>query len=90
MSDTLDRPITVADIKSFITGKRIAGCPVCSHYDWAIKDDTRSIACECCGDTGQRQATSVGIIMLVCQNCGALEFHDRAVIAKWLDCHPRR
>jgi hypothetical protein len=23
--------------------------------------------------------------MIVCQNCGAIEFHDRSVIAKWLE-----
>lgn len=91
MTDILDRAITTAEIKSFISGKRIAGCPVCHHYDWQIKDETRSLSCECCGDeAGPGKPTKVGIIMLVCQNCGALEFHDRAVIARWLDCHPRR
>jgi hypothetical protein len=23
--------------------------------------------------------------MIVCNNCGAIEFHDRTIIAKWLD-----
>lgn len=90
MTDTLDRPISVAEIKSFISGKRIAGCSVCHHYDWRIKDDTRSLSCECASDTGHGETVKVGIIMLVCQNCGALEFHDRSVIVRWLDCHRGR
>jgi hypothetical protein len=27
--------------------------------------------------------------MVVCQNCGAIQFHDRTVVAKWLDCQRR-
>jgi uncharacterized protein YggL (DUF469 family) len=23
--------------------------------------------------------------MIVCQNCGAIEFHDRTIIGKWLE-----
>ncbi len=86
-----DRPLSVAEIRSFITGKRIAGCPVCNHYNWQIREGTTAIRCVC-AETEQTDvpaaATNVGIIMLVCQNCGAVEFHDRGVIVHWLDCHP--
>lgn len=86
-----ERKLSVAEIRSFITGKRIAGCPVCSHYNWDIREGTTAIRCVC-GDATEGSAeqpapASVGIIMLVCQNCGAVEFHDRGVIARWLDCH---
>lgn len=87
MDTSLDRPISTAEIKAFITGKRITGCVVCNHYDWRIKDDATAISCQCGADSQSQQSTPIGIIMLVCQNCGALEFHDRTVIARWLDCH---
>lgn len=85
MTQTIDRSISADEIQRFITGKRIAGCAVCSHYDWRVRDDARSLSCQCSSENGP--ATSLGIIMLICQNCGALEFHDRTVIARWLDCH---
>jgi hypothetical protein len=81
-----ERSISSAEIKAFITGKRITGCVVCNHYDWRIKDDATAISCQC-GEQNPGQPTPIGIVMLVCQNCGALEFHDRTVIARWLDCH---
>ena len=88
MDTSLDRTITAAEIKSFIVGKRITGCVVCNHYDWRIKDDATALQCQCSGRSStQASQTEVGIIILVCQNCGALEFHDRTVIASWLDCH---
>lgn len=90
MVDALDRPISAAEIKSFISGKRIAGCPVCNHYDWRIEDTRRALTCDCSDPAADGAATKVGIVMLVCQNCGALEFHDRGVIARWLDCHSSR
>ena len=87
MDTSLDRQITPAEIKSFVAGKRIAGCVVCNHYDWRVKDDATALSCQCSAGEGAGQSTAVGIIILVCQNCGALEFHDRSVIARWLDCH---
>jgi hypothetical protein len=27
--------------------------------------------------------------MIVCTNCGAIQFHDRTVIAQWLECQKR-
>lgn len=87
-----ERSLSVAEIRSFISGKRIAGCPVCNHYNWQIREGTTAIRCVC--EPSERDTesgpapTSVGIIMLVCQNCGAVEFHDRGVITRWLDCHP--
>jgi hypothetical protein len=87
-----ERPLSVAEIRGFITGKRIAGCPVCNHYNWQIREGTTAIRCVCASaadsDGAQPATANVAIIMLVCQNCGAVEFHDRGVIARWLDCHP--
>jgi hypothetical protein len=34
-------------------------------------------------------AAPVDVLMVVCQNCGGIQFHDRSVIAKWLDCQSR-
>lgn len=86
-----ERKLSVAEIRSFITGKRIAGCPVCAHYNWDIREGTTAIRCVSSdtADGGQSAPApgNVGIIMLVCQNCGAVEFHDRGVIVRWLDCH---
>ena len=29
------------------------------------------------------------VLMIVCTNCGAIQFHDRSVIAQWLECQKR-
>lgn len=85
MTDVLTRQIGAADIRKFMTGKRITGCAVCAHYDWSVKDDMTAI--RCAGSAHDQPVSNVAIIMLVCQNCGAMQFHDRTVIARWLDCH---
>jgi hypothetical protein len=35
---------------------------------------------------GASASAPVNVLMIVCQNCGAIQFHDRAVVAQWLDC----
>lgn len=82
--------ISTADVQRFMSAKRITGCAVCSHYDWRIKSDTTSLQCNELSADAARCSAQVDVIMLVCQNCGALEFHDQQVIARWLACHAAR
>ena len=78
--------ICKADVERFLFGKHITACPACGRFRSKCDLDVHTITCQkspsCGGET-----TSVDVLMLVCQNCGAIQFHDRSVVAKWLDCH---
>ena len=77
------RDVTKAEVDRFLFGKHITGCPVCGRFRSACDVDIHMLTCE-------RKSSSsnapVNVLMVVCQNCGAIQFHDRSVIVKWLDC----
>lgn len=70
--------ISIADIQRFFAGKHITGCPVCGHHGWRLDEAS-----------GGATAASVNerCIVVVCQNCGFVGFHQREIIARWLNCH---
>jgi hypothetical protein len=39
-----------------------------------------------CQKADAASTAPVSVLMVVCQNCGAIQFHDRSVIAHWLEC----
>jgi hypothetical protein len=84
MAETLTRDICKADVERFLYGKHITACPACGRFRSQCDLEVHSIACQ-----RANCATPVDVLMVVCQNCGAIQFHDRTVVAKWLDCQRR-
>jgi hypothetical protein len=80
------RDISKAEVDRFLFGKHITGCPVCGRFRSQCDVDVHTLTCE-------RKSSSsnapVNVLMIVCQNCGAIQFHDRAVISQWLECQKR-
>ena len=90
MTETLTREISKADVERFLYGKHITACPACGRFRSQCDLEVHSISCQRAQATSlQTASTPVDVLMVVCQNCGAIQFHDRTVIAKWLDCQRR-
>ena len=84
MAETLTRDICKADVERFLYGKHITACPACGRFRSQCDLEVHSIACQ-----RANCSAPVDVLMVVCQNCGAIQFHDRTVVAKWLDCQRR-
>jgi hypothetical protein len=90
MTETLTREISKADVERFLYGKHITACPACGRFRSQCDLEVHSISCQRDQATSlQTASTPVDVLMVVCQNCGAIQFHDRTVVAKWLDCQRR-
>ena len=90
MTETLTREISKADVEQFLYGKHITACPACGRFRSQCDLEVHSISCQRAQATSlQTASTPVDVLMVVCQNCGAIQFHDRTVVAKWLDCQRR-
>jgi hypothetical protein len=90
MTETLTREISKADVERFLYGKHITACPACGRLRSQCDLEVHSISCQRAQATSlQTASTPVDVLMVVCQNCGAIQFHDRTVVAKWLDCQRR-
>ncbi len=90
MTETLTREISKADVERFLYGKHITACPACGRFRSQCDLEVHSISCQRAQSTSlQTASTPVDVLMVVCQNCGAIQFHDRTVVAKWLDCQRR-
>jgi hypothetical protein len=90
MTETLTREISKADVERFLYGKHITACPACGRFRSQCDLEVHSISCQRAQATSlQTASTPVDVLMVVCQNCGAIQFHDRTVVAKWLDCQRR-
>ena len=90
MLETCTREISKAEVEQFLFGKHITACPACGRFRSQCELDVHSITCQRAPATSlPRAAAPVDVLMVVCQNCGAIQFHDRTVIAKWLDCQRR-
>jgi hypothetical protein len=85
MADTLTRDITKADVDKFLFGKHLTSCAVCGRFRSKCDLDVHTLSCQR-GETADCSSSStLNVLMIVCQNCGAIEFHDRTIIAKWLE-----
>jgi hypothetical protein len=90
MTETLTRDISKAEVERFLYGKHITACPACGRFRSQCDLEVHSISCQRAQATSlQTAASPVDVLMVVCQNCGAIQFHDRTVVAKWLDCQRR-
>ena len=90
MTETLTREISKADDERFLYGKHITAFPACGRFRSQCDLEVHSISCQRAQATSlQTASTTVDVLMVVCQNCGAIQFHDRTVVAKWLDCQRR-
>jgi hypothetical protein len=90
MTETLTRDISKAEVERFLYGKHITACPACGRFRSQCDLEVHSISCQRAQATSlQTASTPVDVLMVVCQNCGAIQFHDRTVVAKWLDCQRR-
>ncbi|KAB2940033.1 MAG: hypothetical protein K8F92_07830 [Hyphomicrobium sp.] len=88
MTETCTREISKAEVERFLYGKHITACPACGRFRSQCDLDVQAITCQRPASAGA-SATPVDVLMVVCQNCGAIQFHERTVIAKWLDCQRR-
>jgi hypothetical protein len=83
---TLPREICKADVERFLYSKHITACPACGRFRSQCDLDVHAITCQ---KSCSSSAAPVDVLMVVCQNCGGIQFHDRTVIANWLDCQAR-
>jgi hypothetical protein len=88
MTETCTRDISKSDVERFLYGKHITACPACGRFRSQYDVDVHTITCQRAPSAGAA-AAPVDVLMVVCQNCGAIQFHERTVIAKWLDCQRR-
>jgi len=87
MAESATRQITKADVDRFLFGKHLASCPVCGRFRTQCNTDVHTLSCQGAIDADDcSPSVPIKVLMIVCQNCGAIQFHDRAIIAQWLDC----
>jgi hypothetical protein len=89
MADTISRDICKAEVERFLFGKHITACPVCGRFRSACDLDVHALTCERASCSDSSRPAPVDVLMIVCTNCGAIQFHDRTVIAQWLECQKR-
>jgi len=89
MTITCTREISKAEVEQFLFSKHITACPACGRFRSKCDLDVHSITCQRSPASAAASAAPVDVLMVVCQNCGGIQFHDRAVIANWLDCQRR-
>jgi hypothetical protein len=78
--------VTKADVERFLLAKHITNCPACGCFLSKSDVDVQALDCH-----RTAQSASVGcavdVLMIVCDNCGQIQFHDRAVVARWVENH---
>lgn len=89
MAETISRDICKAEVERFLFGKHITACPVCGRFRSACDLDVHALTCERASCSNSSRPAPVDVLMIVCTNCGAIQFHDRTVIAQWLECQKR-
>lgn len=82
--ETATREISKAEVDRFLFGKHITGCPVCGRFRSHCDVDVHTLTCQRAPESSS--TAPVNVLMIVCQNCGAIQFHDRTVISQWLEC----
>lgn len=84
-TDAQTREITKADVDRFLFSKHLTSCPVCGRFRSKCDLDVHTLSCQRGATADCSSNSTLNILMIVCHNCGAIEFHDRTIIAKWLD-----
>src|SRR4029078_3627365 len=86
MTETANQEISKAEVDKFLFGKHITGCSVCGRFRSQCDVDVHTLTCQ---RTDPSSTAPVHVLMIVCQNCGAIQFHDRRVSARWVLCQKR-
>ncbi len=86
-TDVPTRDITKADVDKFLFGKHLTSCAVCGRFRSKCDLDVHTLNCNRGATVDCASSSTLNVLMIVCSNCGAIEFHDRTIIAKWLR-HP--
>lgn len=89
MTETLSREICKAEVETFLFSKHITACPVCGRFRTRADVDVHALTCQRANCVDASNSAPVNVLMIVCQNCGGIQFHDRAVISDWLACQQR-
>lgn len=85
MTETRVPEITKAAFDRFLTSKHVTGCSVCGRFRSRVDMDPRTIRCGRVPATGDGRDVTIDVVAVVCENCGALQFLKRSVIADWLE-----
>jgi hypothetical protein len=89
MLETATREISKAEVDRFLFAKHITACAACGRFRSQCDVNVHAITCQRATADDCSTTAPVNVLMIVCQNCGAIQFHDRAVIAEWLACKQR-
>jgi hypothetical protein len=83
---TVTTTVSKTDVERFFLSKHINTCGVCGRFRSPGELDVRALSCNrlSCNDP---LSEPLNVLMIVCQHCGAIEFHDHGVIARWLEDH---
>lgn len=81
--------LSKAEVEKFLFGKHITACPVCGRFRSQCDVDVHKLTCQRASGNEGSPGAPVDVLMIVCQNCGAIQFHDRTVISKWLNCQQK-
>jgi hypothetical protein len=89
MTKVLSRDITKTDVDQFLFGKHLTSCPVCGRFRSQCDVDVHTLSCQRAASPDCTSSAPLNVLMIVCQNCGGIQFHDRTIIADWLECQHR-
>jgi hypothetical protein len=73
--------ITQAVVDRFLASKHVTGCCACARFRSRVDLDLHTIRCEHSPSTD----AAIDIVAIVCENCGAVQFLKRSVVADWLE-----
>src|SRR5262249_6094706 len=85
MEDTLARDICKEEVDRFLLEKHLATCPVCGRFRSKCDVDVHTLSGQRICAEGAAPKAEISIAMVVCQNCGAIQCHDRAIVARWIE-----
>jgi hypothetical protein len=71
--------ITKAVVDRFLASKNVTGCSVCGRFQSRFDFDLHTIRCK----HGSSTDGEIDVVAIVCENCGALQFLKRSVVADW-------
>ena len=81
-TSTAPSEICKADVERFLFSKHITACPACGRFRSQCDLDVHAITCQKAPSCGAA-AAPVDVLMVVCQNCGGIQFHDRSVTVSY-------
>jgi len=81
-------PVTHEDVVAFMQAKDAnIECPVCKWKQWTVQADS-DLAIEP-HQPNRLFASPVGVIAIICNNCGYLRLHSKLTIQAWKSLNGR-